>query len=288
MHFAYTARRCDRRPMALSVRLIILGISLGLAHRSFSPSAEAAGPRVVAHRGLLQHAPENTLANFRACLELRMGFEFDVQRTRDGVLVCLHDDTVDRTTNGTGAVAALTLKELQALDAGSWFDPRFAGEQIPTVQEVLQLVAAYRQQDVLVAVDLKAAAVEQEVVQLARQLDVLPRLLFIGTTISDSAVRRQLRGASAEVQAAAVANTPDEFRTAVADADASWVYLRFIPTAQQIMVVHQAGKRAFIAGPTVSGHIPDNWQQAAEAGCDGILTDYPLELQTMLRAARRQ
>src|SRR6478752_234493 len=94
-------------------------------------------PLTVAHRGLLRHAPENTLANYRACLELRLGFEFDVQATKDGRLVCIHDDTVDRTTDGTGRVAELTLAEIRQLDAGSWFDPMFAGQKVPTVEEVL-------------------------------------------------------------------------------------------------------------------------------------------------------
>src|SRR2546426_3765520 len=61
-------------------------------------------PLLVAHRGLLKHAPENTLASFAACLELRLGFELDIRRTKDGHLVCLHDDDVRRTTNGTGKV----------------------------------------------------------------------------------------------------------------------------------------------------------------------------------------
>ncbi len=91
-----------------------------------------AGPeqtKIVAHRGLLRHAPENTLANFRACLELRLGFEFDVQRTRDGQLVCIHDETADRTTNGTGTVSEMTLEQIRRLDAGKWFDPKFAGKR---------------------------------------------------------------------------------------------------------------------------------------------------------------
>lgn len=103
--------------------------------------AKAGDPLIVAHRGLLKVAPENTLANFRACLELRLGFEFDVQRSQDGHLVCIHDKTLDRTTNGSGNVADLTLSEIKQLDAGSWFDPRFKGEQVPTVTEVLQLAA---------------------------------------------------------------------------------------------------------------------------------------------------
>jgi glycerophosphoryl diester phosphodiesterase len=136
---------------------------------------------IVAHRGLLLHAPENTLANFRACLELRLGFEFDVEKTKDGQLVCIHDVSVDRTTNGTGEVSQLTLEEIRRLDAGSWFESKFAGEKVPTIEEVLKLVAEYQQHDVLIAVDLKAEGVEQEVVRLAEKHKVLNKLLFIGS-----------------------------------------------------------------------------------------------------------
>lgn len=247
----------------------------------------AESPWIVAHRGLLQHAPENTLANFRACLELRLGFEFDVEKTRDGHLVCLHDSTVDRTTDGTGRVSELTLSEIRQLDAGSWFDPQFAGEKVPTVEEVLSLIAAHRQRDVLIAVDLKAEGVEQEVVRLAEKHDVLQRLLFIGRTISEPAVRQRIKQASAKAHVAAVANTPEEFPKSLADSHADWVYFRFLPTREQMAAVRTAGKSAFIAGVTVSGHVPENWQQAVDAGMAGILTDYPLEARMMLRTARQ-
>src|SRR5262245_12400929 len=84
--------------------------------------------RVVGHRGLIKHAPEETLADFNACIDLRVDIELDVRRTRDGQLVCLHDETVDRTTDGTGKVAEMSLREVQKLDAGKKFDPAFAGE----------------------------------------------------------------------------------------------------------------------------------------------------------------
>ena len=93
-------------------------------------------PLVVAHRGLLLDAPENTLANIRACLALRVGFELDVQRSADAQLVCIHDDTVDRTTDGSGRVGDMTLEQLKLLDAGRWFAPKFRGERIPTLDEV--------------------------------------------------------------------------------------------------------------------------------------------------------
>ena len=246
-------------------------------------TAGAEQTMIVAHRGLLRHAPENTLANFRACLELRLGFEFDVQRTRDGQLVCIHDETVDRTTNGIGTVSEMTLEQIRRLDAGKWFDPKFAGEKVPTVEEVLKLVAEYRQHDIVLAVDLKAENVEHDVVRLAEHHEVLDRLLFIGRTISDPRVRDRLKRASSKARTAALANDAGEFPTALAAPHADWVYLRYLPSPTQIEAVHHARKRSFLAGPTVAGNLPANWQQAVAVGIDAVLTDCPLELRTALR-----
>ncbi len=94
---------------------------------------------LIAHRGASAYAPENTLAAFD--LALRMGvrhIELDVHLSADGHVVVIHDDTVDRTTAGRGPVAGHTLAALRALDAGSWFAPRFAGQRIPTLEEVLE------------------------------------------------------------------------------------------------------------------------------------------------------
>jgi glycerophosphoryl diester phosphodiesterase len=94
---------------------------------------------IIAHRGASSYAPENTSAAFD--LALHMGvhqIELDVHSSSDGHVVVIHDDTVDRTTNGSGPVASKTLVELRALDAGAWFEARFAGERIPTFGEVLE------------------------------------------------------------------------------------------------------------------------------------------------------
>lgn len=94
-------------------------------------------PRVIAHRGGGSLAPENTLAAFEtgAALGLKM-VEFDAKLSQDAIPFLLHDDRVDRTSNGHGAAAAMTYAELAALDAGSWFDPSFAGERMPTLEQV--------------------------------------------------------------------------------------------------------------------------------------------------------
>lgn len=84
-------------------------------------------------------APENTLAAFRRAQEQGAdGIELDVKLTADGQVVVMHDQTVERTTNGQGAVRRLGLKELRRLDAGSWFGPEFAGEKVPLLQEVFE------------------------------------------------------------------------------------------------------------------------------------------------------
>jgi len=246
-------------------------------------STAAEPPLIVAHRGLLLHAPENTLANFRACLELRLGFEFDVEKSKDGELVCIHDSTVDRTTNGTGKVVDLTLAQIRSLDAGIWFDSKFAGEKVPTIDEVLKLVAEYSQHDVLIAVDLKAEGVEQDVVRLAETHKVLHKLLFIGRTISEPNVRDRIRSVSTKAHTAAVANNVEEFPKALDAPNADWVYFRYLPPLEQMEAVRSEGKRSFIAGITVSGNVPENWKHAVDVGIDGILTDYPLELAVVLR-----
>ncbi len=110
-------------------------------------AAAAAGPLVVAHRGDSRNHPENTLAAFRAARDLGVAMqEFDVQATRDGVLVCLHDESLDRTTDaarclGPGAmVAQVTSAELRRLDAGRWLGAAHAGERVPTLAEALAVM----------------------------------------------------------------------------------------------------------------------------------------------------
>jgi glycerophosphoryl diester phosphodiesterase len=93
----------------------------------------------IAHRGASAAAPANTLAAFHKALELGAdGVEFDVHLSADGVPVVIHDFTVDATTDGSGRVAGLTVAQLKQLDAGATFDPSFAGERIPTLDEVLE------------------------------------------------------------------------------------------------------------------------------------------------------
>src|SRR5207249_5280923 len=112
--------------------------------------------------------------------------------------------------------------------------------------------------------------------------NILDQLLFIGATIESSDVRARLKAASDLARTARLAPTPADIGAAIADEDADWVYLRFLPSAADMQRIHTAGKRAFLSGPLVAGNEPANWSNAAELGFDAILTDFPLELAKQL------
>lgn len=140
-------------------------------------------PRVIAHRGFSGHAPENTMAAFRAAIELGADMmELDVLLSRDGEVVVIHDETLERTTDGEGRVADFDLSELRRLDAGSWYAERFRGEHIPTLEEVLELANG----QILLNVEIKTEAVtdearggiEEKVLDLIRRHEMNERVLL--------------------------------------------------------------------------------------------------------------
>jgi len=98
-------------------------------------------PIILAHRGDLAHAPENTLPAFQQALQKGAdGVELDAKLTSDGHVIVIHDSTVDRTTDGTGRVASFTLEAIRKLDAGKWFNEKFTGTKVPLLEEVFEIV----------------------------------------------------------------------------------------------------------------------------------------------------
>jgi len=126
-----------------------------------------------AHRGASAHAPENTLAAFHAALETEAdGVELDVHLSADGVPVVIHDATLERTTDGLGAVGNWPAAGLATLDAGSWFAPEFAGESVPTLGEVLALLSGRLRVNIEVK-DVAAALATLEVLREFPAVDVI-------------------------------------------------------------------------------------------------------------------
>ena len=138
------------RPVGLRIFLVCFGLwmmgetgcAVNRPEQKVSPLRVGKYPvLVIAHRGFSGTAPENTLIAFKKALDLGVDMiELDVHLSKDGEVVVIHDDTLNRTTNGKGKVAEFTLKELKQLDAGSFLSPQFSAETIPTLKEVLQLV----------------------------------------------------------------------------------------------------------------------------------------------------
>ena len=125
----------------LAVMVFLLNLVVVPSDEPSEPAKAAAGVKeVIGHMGSCGDRPGNTLAGIRRAIEAKAHVaELDVRTTKDGVLVCLHDPEVDRTTDGTGKVAELTLAEIKKLDAGAKFDAKFKGERVPTLREVLEL-----------------------------------------------------------------------------------------------------------------------------------------------------
>ena len=182
---------------------------------------------ICAHRGLVDSAPENTLAAFEGALEQGMAIEFDIQRTVDGRLVIVHDQTVDRTTDGTGEIAQLTLAELKALDAGSWFGHQFASQRVPTFDEVLDLVKSHRAVSPSIALDVKRLSfgIIRMIKDCLDNHELIEDVICIGAGVRSADVRSQFHEASSRFQCAVV-ESPKDIDAALNDVYSTWVYAR--------------------------------------------------------------
>jgi len=151
-------------------------------------------PIIFAHRGASAYAPENTLAAFE--LAARQGapaIEFDVKLTSDRQVIIIHDQTLERTTNGSGIIASHSLAELRELDAGSWKSPEFRGEKIPLLTDVLEAVG----KKVLINIELTNYAtpfdgLTREVVGLVKQHALQERIIFSSFYFTNLLTARRL------------------------------------------------------------------------------------------------
>jgi len=141
-------------------------------------------PLLIGHRGYPAKFPENTLAAFEGAITAGCDMiELDVTLTKDRKVVVIHDDTLDRTTNGKGPVLERTLEEIKRLDAGSWFAPRFSAERIPELSEVMELTAGR----CMLNIEIKQSAfeagypidaIEHQVVTLVRASGAMNRVII--------------------------------------------------------------------------------------------------------------
>jgi glycerophosphoryl diester phosphodiesterase len=236
---------------------------------------------VVGHRGAAGYAPENTMASFE--LGRQMGadaIELDIHVTSDGKLAVIHDAEVSRTTNGEGRVRELTLAAIQALDAGAWFDPRYRGERVPCLDDVLD----WARGRVPLVIEVKGepeptAGIAELMVAAVRQRDMLDQVMSI--SFHHPSMRR-LKELAPEIVTglsyqAYLADTAGAARAARADAVCPHpAHL----TAALVREVHDAGLSAitWYAKHYDEGRI----EELLSLGLDAILIDYPDRLRARL------
>lgn len=201
--------------------------------------------QIVAHRGSSADRPECTSASSRQAIAVgATAIEVDVRTSKDGELVVLHDGTLDRTTNGTGPVGNLTLQQLQALDAGSWFDEKFQSERIPTLKQVLSMCRG--RADVLL--DLKEAGEDYDQ-QVASQITKWgdPAGTVVGVRSVEQAKRvRQLLPAARQIGLIA---KPDDIEAYVAaGVETIRLWPRWLTDESLIPRVRKAGAKLHLNG----------------------------------------
>lgn len=217
----------------------------------------------VGHRGAVGYEPENTLASLQYAINLGLDFaEVDVRRSQDGVLVLLHDKTVDRTTNGKGPVDRLSFRDLTALDAGH-------GHPIPSLKEALRLA----DRKIGLILELKVQGIAQDCVETVRQLRLHSPIIyasFLLEALSD------LRDADRQAATMALFSTlPVDPRGIVATVRpfrATHVGLRHdTVTAALVENLHQAGWPVF----AYTANDPADIERLKRSGIDGMISDYP-------------
>lgn len=239
--------------------------------------------QIFAHRGYSSKYPENTMAAFKAAAKLDItGVELDVHLTKDREVVVIHDEKINRTSNGKGYVKDMTLKELRKFDFGSWFHPKFLGEKIPTLAEVLDLFKGTRH---LINIELKSdkfvyAGLEELVLKEVENAGLKDRVIF--SSFDHEAVKR-MAGLAPEIENAPI------FPYSILNM--KW-YRTLFP-AKALHVAYRAVARrpvleAIREGIPVRVYTINKKEQVdvlRNLGVEGIFTDCPEEIKGMLKQA---
>ena len=225
---------------------------------------------IVGHRGARGLAPENTIASFETARKIGVDcVELDVHVSKDGHLIVMHDATVDRTSDGHGRIEDMILSEIKALDAGSWFDPRFAGESVPTLTETLEWSGG----EMPLVIELKGGfdqGLVHRVVNLVLRYDAVDKVIVISF---DHRALQHVKALSPDIRTGIlyVARLVDPVavaRAAAADAlHLNWNYV----DRDLVREVHTAG----LAVSVWTVNEPKDMRMLIGMGVDSIAADYP-------------
>jgi glycerophosphoryl diester phosphodiesterase len=238
----------------------------------------------MAHRGASGNYPENTLAAYRAARAIGAdGIELDARLSADGIPVVMHDASVDRTTDGRGAVSDFPLSELKRLDAGAWKHPRFAGERVPTVDEVFAAIP-----DGLVFVELKTNAtvsngLEEAVLSVVERHGAADRVIYCSFNPT-SLARMAALGATSRIAPIVHPKTTNDEKRAwkrlLAHADA----LHAEKSQCTARTMRWARERGYMVNPWTIDD-PAEMRRLIALRVDAIVTNFPEVLAPILREA---
>lgn len=234
---------------------------------------------VIAHRGASGYAPENTFAAFRRAVAMGAAFiETDLQLSRDARFVAIHDPTVNRTTNGQGSVNEMTLADLRRLDAGSWFGSEFAGERIPTLEEIFEFS---KKHDVVFYLEMKPSGAwggEHALISAVRDAGEIARAVVISF---DPVILASVRKIEPTLMTGLLyeGQIPDPIERAL-EIGARQLAVRGDLVTPRLL--RDARQRDLQVVCWTVNH-PAHMRLLVEAGVDGLISDYPDRLVELTR-----
>lgn len=241
-------------------------------------------PIILAHRGDKAHAPENTLPSFSQAIQKGAdGVELDAKLTSDGHVIVIHDSTVDRTTNNSGKVASFSLEEIRKLDAGQWFNEKFAGTKIPLLEEVFETVGRHTLINIeLTNYSTPRDGLAKKVCELIKRHNNQSQIIFSSFFAFNLKIAAQIypevpRGLLA--MPGLIGLWARSFGFMFGDYQALHPHISSA-SRQQVQRAHRLKRRVHVW----TANTPEEVKQLKEWGADGIFTDDP---ETALRALGR-
>ena len=229
---------------------------------------------IIGHRGYAARAPENTLVSIEAALRAGApAVEFDVRVACCGTPVVIHDETLDRTTDGEGPVDRQTVEQLRTLDAGAWFDPGFAGERIPTLTEALDHLAGRARHIYPEVKGIREPSDVDGMVGIVRDREMGDRTTFISV---DWSILERIRARDAAIRIGFIVMTADLFDEALslAAADPAAILDLNHEIALHDPSLVQRAKDEGVGVVTWTVNEPDEATRLRRAGVTGFTTDH--------------
>ena len=226
--------------------------------------------KITGHRGSSGIAPENTISAIKQAISDGADFiEIDIHLTKDNQLILMHDGWVDRTTNGKGLVCDLTYEEIHQLDAGSWFDPKFTGEHVPSLKEVIELVKGYMQVNIEIKPNAFIPIHIEKLIQLVQDSDFTTQCIL--TSFQRSYIE-MIHHISPQLRTGLIMNYMPHSRKMLFEDSFDVLSCNYrLVNKDMVDALHSSEKEIHVW--TVNEE--DDFYQMKEYGVDNVITNFP-------------